>query len=379
MTISEQATSNRAVSIHQELTAVPTAPFCEEGVLGVLLNILQRYEGHSVQSDEFGNLLVTLGKKDTNEPGVVFVAHVDHPAFIFEQEPIFDEQSGCFILEGLFEGRVFDSFFPNSRLRIYSDDLETFVTGTILSATTVSKETDNRTVLIRLDQRITKPRLGVWNLPSGNRVSEGVIRSAVCDDLAGCAAMIAAIEKLVEFDLGSPVQFLFTRAEEAGFCGLLVALEEGRIRSELNPHSTYLSVEVSSETDLIKKGDGVVIRLGDKRCIFDGTVSNELIQTCQEFEIPYRVALMNKGTCEATPMVMKSLRTGGICIPVQHYHNMNIEAGFIDLEAISESDLQDLTSLIVRFSKDRKQLNFDHDQSNNWELFRSKARNRLRP
>jgi putative aminopeptidase FrvX len=85
------------------------------------------------------------------------------------------------------------------------------------------------------------------------------------DDLAGCAAILAALESLVNTPTTGTVFGLFTRAEEVGGVGAQLAAE-----NELFPKDTIVvSVETSSVLPGAEIGEGVVIRTGDRAATFD--------------------------------------------------------------------------------------------------------------
>lgn len=140
---------------------------------------------------------------------------------------------------------------------------------------------------------------------------------------------------------------IFSRAEEAGFCGVLCMVGENELPQLLDPKSVFVSVEISSERPGIQLGGGAVIRVGDRASTFDGTYVDAAWAVARLEKLSARRALMDGGTCEATAFFRAGLRSGGLCAPVRHYHNMDMEQRVIAPEMVHASDLEALCSLIV--------------------------------
>jgi len=379
MTSVDHAYGKRALEIHHLLTSVPTSPFREQRVGNIIDAYVAENPRLEMRQDSFGNHLVSIkGAEQTDEP-IIAVAHIDHPAFMFLEPSYLDDASGKYHVRGFFEGRVNDEFFPDASVLVYSNGTDPKpVRGKVIEFTERLIDEDNRVVVIELESYIDDPTLAVWDLPLGATQDGDLISANVCDDLAGVASLLAAMEELTGLDQVPDFHVLLTRAEEAGFCGLLMAIDEGELKSCFPPLSHFISVEISSETDSIKLGDGVIIRLGDKQTTFCGMMTNMFFNLGLENKINCRRALMDKGTCEATPLVMKGFSTAGLCIPVRNYHNMNMETSEIDQEHISMNDLDAMTSLLVEAAQIRhfnlSMIDRSHDgDSLEWEIFRRKG------
>src|ERR1700677_465402 len=96
---------------------------------------------------------------------------------------------------------------------------------------------------------------GMWDLPAftldGDR-----LYSRACDDLIGCATIIAMLRTLAQTGFGGSVAGVFTRAEEVGFVGAIHLA-----RSKLLPSdATIISLETSKEIPPAKMGEGPIIR-----------------------------------------------------------------------------------------------------------------------
>jgi len=147
------------------------------------------------------------------------------------------------------------------------------------------------------------------------------------------------------------VTMLFSRGEEAGFCGILCLVNESEYPALLAPEGYFVSIETSGETAAVQRGGGAIIRVGDRSSTFDGVLADRFWCLAVAAGITARRALMDRGTCEATPLTRAGFRAGGICIPVGNYHNMDQDQGVIAPECVSESDAESLVSLVTGLAR----------------------------
>jgi endoglucanase len=281
--------TDRLLHTVRAILAQPTAPFHEDAVRGEIAMQLAQCPHVAVEQDDFGNLIARYAR-GAAEPRFAFAAHMDHPGFV----------SGEF-LGGVPE--IYRAKNPPVR------DFGAFA---------------------------------MWDLPAceirGDR-----IYSRACDDLIGCAAIVAMFQELQQAGASATVDGLFTRAEEIGFIGAIQLAKSGRIASS----TTIISLETSSEKfGGVKMGDGVIVRVGDKTSIFDSKATAVLSQIAQKADIPSQRALMSGGTCEATAYQLYGYRTGALCIALGNYHNCGPNEQ-IESEFVSIADVQALTRLCV--------------------------------
>jgi len=335
------------LQLAEALLSTPTAPFREHWMLQCLDGILEGMRGIQVRHDKWGNRLATVG--DIFAPGAtVFVAHLDHPGFVFDAEPRGTE------VQALFEGRVFDEYFAGARVRFFRDRDDAGTGATIREFSERRDRQNNRVVLLEADEPLNGAVLGMWDVPAFS-LHNGIIRGRACDDLCGVAATLAALE---QWGLDArnqaatrPVGALFTRAEEAGFCGALACLTDEESRALLPPDALYVSVEISKAGPMAPLGGGAILRLGDKAGLFDARGYSALSRALDAVATdggtrPLRRAMMDGGTCEATAFAALGLRAAGMCAPVLHYHNMDAENLRIAPEQVSIDDLRDLATAI---------------------------------
>ncbi|CAN5368140.1 hypothetical protein BH09SUM1_BH09SUM1_19870 [soil metagenome] len=323
------------------LQETPTAPFREEWMLDVLDKELSAIDGLRVAIDRFGNRIVRFKRGRTTGTPVTYIAHVDHPGFIF-----LDGAAGAGTRHAaIFEGRVLDGFFVNSPVRLYRSADDAGIRGIIVSASEYIEASGQREIVIETEEDAEGAVLAMWDIPPF-RLNQGIIEGRACDDLCGCAALIEMLRRLSTGEGDVDVCVLFTRAEESGFCGLLCFLDEKPMPELVPANTVFVSVEISSQTASVAVGEGAIIRVGDRSSTFDGKVVDLLWGlTTRMPNARARRALMDKGTCEATPAARAGHRAGGICCPVDNYHNMDIERGIISTERVALSDLEAMVDL----------------------------------
>jgi endoglucanase len=313
----------------------------------------------------------------------VFVAHLDHPGFLFPHPGGARRLSptGPWQAEVIFEGRVDDRFFPGAKLRLHHAPGDPGIPAHVVEAHPVDPETDDRTVIIEADEDATGAFLGVWDVPAfAHDPDTGLLHLRAADDLAGAAAMVEALARLATAD-EIDVAMIFTRAEEAGFCGALCLLKQKPWPGILPRDSVFVSVEISAERQTARVGDGALIRTGDRSTTFDGPVCDMLYSLAYSQRIKARRALMDGGTCEATAFAREGFRCGGVCAPVRHYHNMNQETGRLVPEIISHGDLEALVQLIAGLAKAyiSNDMPMESPICNDYDLFLRKGRAKLHP
>ncbi len=331
------------------LMAAPTAPFREQWALAALDRQIAAIPGLEKQTDRFGNRIVRLRRGRSGETGevAVFVAHTDHPGFLFPLPEGARSEGGARRYRAVFEGRVRDPFFVNAPVRLFRSADDPGVAGRIVEFTPVLPESDNRQVLIETEEDASGAALAMWDLPVFS-VQEGVIHGRACDDLLGCAVILEALARLAADPAATPldVAAVFTRAEEAGFCGALCLMAEERTPAPLPREPLFVSVEISGETAVAPLGEGAVIRAGDRSTTFDGRVTDILWAHARDQKLNARRALMDRGTCEATVFARVGYRAAGVCAPVRHYHNMNTEVERLAPEQVSHADAEALVELL---------------------------------
>ena len=318
-----------------ELTRIPTAPGLEQAVMAWVAAWAGRRRDLNLAPDRGGNLLITQKGRKTRSP-VLAVAHMDHPAFVATdvtaREVSFE-----------FRGGVRAEYFPDASV--------VFVTGDGTGGRVTSYSPDSRQGIIRVTG--TPPRPGdiaSWRFKTA-KARPGSLLAPACDDLAGCAAALAALD----LARGRPdlrhFGVLLTRAEEVGFVGALHAAMTGRIPSG----ARLLSIEASRSSTDAPIGAGPVIRVGDATSVFDHDLTNLIAAEVARRGIRHQRKLMAGGSCEATAFGAFGYRATGLCLPLGNYHNMGnldaVEAGGGEarakMEEVSLGDFHGLVELLL--------------------------------
>ena len=191
-----------------ELANLPTASGLEHEVIDWVRTWVERRPDLKLTEDSGGNILITRKGRRRRDP-VLAVAHMDHPAFVV---------TGVTGREADFEfrGGVRAEYFDQARVD--------FVTGPAESAQVSTYESAGRSGVIEV-RRGPMPRPGDiarWHFASRSP-KEGRLSAPACDDLAGCAAALVALDRAREGEELNHFGVLLTRAEEMGFIGAIHA------------------------------------------------------------------------------------------------------------------------------------------------------------
>ena len=289
----------RLLEIAQTILSCPTAPFHEAAVRDAIAGLLRACPRVELRQDAFGNLIAHYHGTAGHEPTrYALCAHMDHPAWVSPD------------LSTPGAGRVFLGGVPPDYLEKNRERIRDF------------------------------GPFAMWDLPAFELI-DGRIYSRACDDLMGCVAIVATLERLSQ--QGSPTDYygLFTRAEEVGFAGAIELARSGWLQQE---QITVISLETSSERPPAKMGDGPILRVGDKTSVFDQAVTAELATAAEEAKITVQRCLMSGGSCEATAFRLYGVRCGALCVALGNYHNCGPDER-IESEYVSLDDVHGLTDL----------------------------------
>lgn len=281
----------RFLSLLKKILSTPTAPFHEYHVAAVLRECLEPLPHVKLSTDDFGNIVARY-RRGRKKPHLAFAAHMDHPGWVRHgDEPVF--------LGGV----------PEERLD--SHPVEWF------------------------------GPFGMWQLkPFEYR--DGQVHSRVCDDLVGCAAIVALFTELEAAGDEVDVFGIFTRAEEVGFNGAVAMAKEWALPAGVR----FVSLETSAPRGGAEMGAGPAIRVGDRTSVFDDAVTAELVDAATDGKIPFQRCLLDGGSCEATAMNLFGVPAAGISVLLGNYHNIPEGKGMAE-EFVSLDDTKNLVKLIL--------------------------------
>jgi len=311
----------KLLPVLRHIVSRPTAPFHEQAVAEAILGFLKELPHVTVRADKHGNLIARYeraGAKAAGPPAAryAFAAHMDHPGWVRADGealgPVAQLPGEKHPMQ--FLGGVPEACLANPHVRGYG-------------------------------------RFAMWDLPEF-RIEDGLIHARACDDLVGCAVIVAMFMELEETGAEGACVGLFTRAEEVGFIGAMKLAASGLVPEDL----TIISLETSSERPPAKIGDGPILRVGDRSSIFDSAATAALAQIAAESHIPVQRCLMAGGTCEATAYQLYGYRSAALCVALGNYHNVDPDKK-IAAEYVSFSDVQGLVRLCAGIAVSRAKKN----------------------
>lgn len=329
----------RALRILERILTPPTAPYHEHRTRAAITAVLDG-AGVSWALDRAGNVLARY-RRGKARP-VSFLAHMDHP--------------GCEILavehgsaEARWDGQVPTFDLRDVRLAVWSPD------GRFRGRARVLRG-DGRPKDGRIEKGLS------LKVPPGTRPGDfahadlvpfrragGRIVSKALDNVAGCAAIVSALDHLARRKLPGDVTALFTRAEEVGFHGTLASVRLGT----LSPKRPIVVLECSKAMPGAERGLGPVIRVGDRMRVFDP----DLVAACEEAaralqrqrrDFRYQRRLMDGGVCEATAFSVAGFRSVCLAFPLGNYHNVGPKG--IAPEFIAEADFLNGVEALAAFA-----------------------------
>ncbi len=331
--MASRATNERWLS---ELTNLPTASGLEQNVVSWVSRWVDRRPDLRRETDGGGNLLITQkGRKSF--PYVVAVAHMDHPAFVVTAVDGRD-------VHFEFRGGVDPEYFEGARVN--------FVTGTSgRSGTVVGYDAEDQIGTIRANKPgVQSGDIAMWRFPAKRAKPDRHLAPA-CDDLAGCAGALAALDRARKKPELRHFAVLLTRAEEVGLVGATHAARTETLAKD----ARVLSIETSRTLPNAPIGEGPIIRVGDAATIFDHVLTNRISTAARAAGIRHQRKLMDGGGCEATAFGAYGYQTSGICLALGNWHNRGnldaFEAGTGEavpmMEEISLGDFHGLVDLLL--------------------------------
>jgi len=312
-----------------ELLSQPTAPFREEHVLALVERALLRARVPAFL-DPAGNLVVGVGspsayrsllRRRSRDPVRLFIAHMDHPGFHGTRwlspkrlavkwhggspvkhlagSPVWLADASGIVADGVLarprllpSGHAIDS----AEVRLHQPLSENQTAGALYGG--------------------FRFRAPVWR--RGRR-----IYTKAADDLIGVFAIVSLAESLFGGARRARPPFLglLTRGEEVGFVGAIAHFDLGWLETRRRP-LVAVSLETSRALPNALIGHGPVVRLGDRRTVFN-TDPLQVLGDIAERVLPgrYQKRVMDGGTCEATAAISWGLPAIGISVPLGNYHN----------------------------------------------------------
>src|SRR5688572_25170490 len=335
-----------------DMCAIPTAAFLEDAVYAWVDRWVSRRREVSILKDRFGNRLLTLKGTDARAPRLVLVAHTDHPAFVARET----RPDGTLPCE--FRGGVFAANCRGAKVRFFAPEGETVAA---VREVTAGENDRLKTATFRPKRDVPAGTIGMFD-EGTPREKAGVFQSRACDDLAGCASALTALELLRRNPPPSTMAVLLTRAEEVGFVGAIAAVKDGKL---LRKSDRIISIETSSVQPFAPQGNGVIVRIGDRISVFNSAFSYYLVERGEALAkagkgFALQRALMPGGACEGTVFDAFGYIAGAVCVALGNYHNMDRQRGRTGPEFISVNDWRSMVALFVDAARHLHEFNGTH-------------------
>jgi putative aminopeptidase FrvX len=329
-----------------DLTHLPTTSGREHRVVEWANSWVERREDLKVTADAAGNLLITVkGRKSKTAP-VIAAAHMDHPGFVVESVRGRD-------VTARFRGSVMAEYFDDAAVEFF-DARDGRHPGKVVSYDAASKQ-----AVVQLQSPTSVLGLGAigrWRFaPPKLGVKRGLLHAPACDDLAGVAAALTALDQARKKPELRHFGVLLTRAEEEGMLGAIAAARDGTCPDD----ARLLSIEMSRSFADSPIGGGPIVRVGDHSSVFDSELTNRVAAVAKDAKLVHQRKLMDGGSCEATAFGAYGLSATGLCLALGNYHNMadidGVKAGtakaVLAPEVISLEDFDGLVGLMLVAAK----------------------------
>ena len=319
-----------------DLLALPTSPFHEHAIIEYVRRWAAQRPRIKLTSDAYGNLRLDLriGKARTGRP-LFFSAHMDHPGFV-ALRMLSDRE-----LEAKWHGGVQPEFFQNARVRFH--DGKRWIRGKVKSYEVADVMGRQRvsTAVVEVRRPVPAEAVGMWDLPDpvirGSR-----IHARGCDDVAGVAAVLAALDDLQAS--GKPVctGALLTRAEEVGFAGCDRRLPE-RMVAEEGPSCCRSSAVLFNRAWRWAPGRSFVSVIAcrySRRRWSRGAGRWPTASPDRTAISPTSESSSTAGRASRPRTWSTGTRRPGLSLPLGNYHNMNHQTGRIAAEYVDVNDFE---------------------------------------
>ncbi len=306
------------------LCDTPTAPYMEAMVVAAVRQWhgnARRNKFITLHEDVVGNVHLNIRTGRKNARVLVLEAHLDHPGFIVTG----NGRDGT--IRAIFRGGVKPSCFTDAAVALWigngtGDRLPNPLLTRVRQIQPAKKTQPIRVILAGCGIKVPRGTIGTWHLPDAAE-KDGLLMARACDDLAGVAACLCVLERLLEMKAKCNVTVLLTRAEEVGFAGAIAAARQCLIPR----NCAVIGLETSRSTPQAVQGAGPVIRVGDRTSTFSPALTRFMAMTAggiadESSDFRYQRALMDGGTCDSTVFHAFGYETGAICLALGNYHNM---------------------------------------------------------
>lgn len=331
------------------LLAEPAAAFHEGRVATRVASFLNEW-GIPYQVDPWGALVARVRRGDATRP-LVLMAHMDHPGIELTGDGDHEDgQLTASLLGGVSRDAVMRDGVAVRLYTVNGPHDDPGVVARIVAAGPASPRGMATTLTLALDapkdvDRLAGGAWGVWEIPAYH-LDGDLVHARAVDDLAGCAAILAALHAASRATWDADLYGVFTRAEEVGLVGAHAALNGGTVPAGAH----VVSLEASKVLPGALQGDGPVIRVGDRISTFSDEAEGLLRQAATGVSGPVQRQLMNGGVCEGAAAMQAGFATTGLAFPLGNYHNVSAEMTLVP-ETIHLSDYHTGVAVLVEAAR----------------------------
>ena len=319
------------------LLSQPTAPFREEHVSALAARVLAA-AGVPFFDDPLGNLVIgadsaaayqRLLATPGTEPLRVFIAHMDHPGFHgvrwLSDRVLTIKWHGGSPVKHLNGARV---WLADAEGEVGEGELRRVTLNTLRYGID-SAEVHLKKNLFTAHCPAADELFGGFKFRKPVWKSGALLYTKAADDLVGVFCILAtALETFGKHKTKTPPMIgLLTRGEEVGFIGAIGHFELGWLQAARRP-LLCVSLEASRTLPGAIVGQGPVVRMGDRRTLFESG-GTQLLTELAEKILPkkYQRRVMDGGTCEGTAATAYGFPTIALTVPLGNYHNQGFEGG----------------------------------------------------
>jgi len=345
--------NNSKLSLLKQILSQPTAPFREDNVINLVTSLFDKKKVPYF-IDPIGNVIVGVYSKQaylkriqkkSKQPVRIFIAHMDHPGFHglswISKNQLKVKWYGGSPVKHLSGAKIWLAVTDktSNKNNKENDNSIDIVNGTLSNIKIHKHGYSMNTATVKVHSEMfagSRPaakniygafdfKKPVWNV--GKR-----IYTRAADDLAGvfCITSLA-----LDHYSGSgknksqPFPFigLLTRAEEVGFIGAIGHFQLPWLNKSKH-NIVCVSLEASRTLPGAIIGKGPVVRLGDRRSVFDSKGSH-ILSTLAQQVLPgkHQRRIMDGGSCEGTAATAFGFPVIALSIPLGNYHNEGFEGG----------------------------------------------------
>lgn len=286
------------------LTSVPVAPFYENALISLLISELPKRLKYSVSKIP-GGILIRRQKENYTGPKLYLSAHLDHPGFHIygnNSKTAVARKAGRIEIKN---GLVIQGFssMPENNIPIVEGKIH--------------KGQDEEYFLVKW----AKPAFGInFSIVKSPILSidNKFIHCRSLDDHIGCALILAVLQKIENDN----VIAVLNTAEEEGMIGSIKNMENNLISKK----DIVISVEATPHQKEARIGSGAVIRSGDALEKFTTSATSWLKKIASTLPYEYQVSRPTSGNTEGAVYASYGMKVAGISIPINNYHNKNMQA-----------------------------------------------------